>query len=180
MIVHACKDSCYNYLLLICVLHTFQLTRLPGNAHQKSAYAVSCCVMQLGDKAHFDWHWTGLDSGLTQCKIDGKGTVSMAGNCSSPLTYTVRTNLNQTLTVLYTDVCGKHHNASLTFGPSFGWAVEAKESGQGSLQLAGSGSSQSATLQKNSGSALHSSGAARTLLQMLAAAVAAAVPVMWM
>lgn len=136
--------------------------------------------MQLGDKALFDWHWTGLDSGRTQCKIEGKGTVNMAGNCSSPLTYTVRTNLNQTLTVLYTDVCGKHHNASLTFGPSFGWAVEAKESGQGSLQLLGSGSSQAASLQKNNGSARRAPGAARLLLQILAAHVAVAVSVIWL
>lgn len=97
----------------------------------------------------FTWQWTGLDSGNTQCRIAGKGTVSLAGNCSSPLTYTIRTNLNQTLTLDYKDVCGKHHNASLTFGPGFGWHVEAKESGKGDLQAIASGS-QATLLQKNS------------------------------
>lgn len=114
-----------------------------------------CCV-QLGDKATFAWQWTGLDTGRTHCTIEGKGTVSLAGNCSSPLVYTVRTNLNQTLTVGYDDVCNKHHSASLTFGPSFGWAVESKEAGIAALQLLAAPSTP--TLQKNSAPAVGAAG----------------------
>jgi hypothetical protein len=91
------------------------------------------------------------------------------------LTYTVRTNLNQTLILDYTDVCHKRHNASLTFAPSFGWHVEAKELGQGDMQsISGSGShGEKATLHtKNSSSGLRALGAAGAWLRSLGVAVA--------
>jgi hypothetical protein len=88
---------------------------------------------KLGDKATFSWSYTGLDTGRNNCTIEGGSSVALAGPCSSPLIYTVRTTLNQTLTVSYQDVCRARHNASLTFGPGFGWEVEAKELGTTSL-----------------------------------------------
>lgn len=133
-----------------------------------------CPALQLGDKATFSWQWTGLDSGNTQCKIEGTGTVSLAGNCSSPLTYTVRSNLNQTLILDYTDVCRKRHNASLTFAPSFGWHVEAKELGQGDIKsVSGSGShGDKVTMHtKNSSSGLRALGAAGVWLRTVGIAV---------
>jgi hypothetical protein len=130
--------------------------------------------MQLGDKATFSWQWTGLDSGDTKCHIDGKGTVGLAGNCSSPLTYTVRSNLNQTLTLNYTDVCNKHHNASLTFGPSFGWHLESKESGQGDLHTITAGTQATLLQSKNSaGSRAPLAGLAGVWCRAVGAAVAA-------
>lgn len=136
--------------------------------------AVPCCVLlQLGDKATFSWQWTGLDSGNQICLIEGKGTVGLAGNCSSPLTYTVRTNLNQTLTLDYTDVCNKHHNASLTFGPSFGWHLESKEMGQGDLQSLASSTNPTLLQNKNSGSGVRVTGLAAVWLRVLGACVAA-------
>lgn len=129
-------------------------------------------AVQLGDKATFTWQWTGLDSGNNYCRIEGKGTVSLAGNCSSPLTYTIRTNLNQTLLLNYKDVCGKQHNASLTFGPSFGWHVEAKELGQGDFTAVPGSPPASLLQQKNSaGSETRAAGA--VWWRVLCAAVAA-------
>jgi hypothetical protein len=127
--------------------------------------------VQLGDKATFSWQWTGLDSGNTHCLIEGKGTVGLAGMCSSPLTYTVRTNLNQTLTLDYKDVCNKHHNASLTFGPSFGWHLEAKEAGRGDLQSMTANTPATLMQSRNSASSLREVGAAAVWLRVLSAAL---------
>lgn len=128
-------------------------------------------VLQLGDKAVFNWHWTGLDSGNTHCAIDGAGTVSLAGNCSTPLTYTVRTNLNQTLTVTYKDVCGKSFNASMTFGPSFGWHVDVQELAASDLLSIGSNGNPTLMQQRNS-AAGSSPGAAMAWTRALGAAAA--------
>jgi hypothetical protein len=130
--------------------------------------------VQLGDKATFSWQWTGLDSGNTHCLIQGKGTVGLAGNCSSPLTYTVRTNLNQTLTLDYKDVCNKHHNASLTFGPGFGWHLEAKEAGRGDLQSMTASNAATLMQSRNSVSGLRDMGAAAVWLRVLSAALSSA------
>lgn len=138
------------------------------------------CPTQLGDKATFTWAYTGLDTGRHNCTIEGGSTVALAGACTSPLIYTVRTTLNQTLSIAYQDVCGERHNASLTFGPRFGWEVEAKELGTSSLhKLATTSGGPGATLQlKPNGAGSSATGGAlaavlRCGLALLAAALLA-------
>jgi hypothetical protein len=159
-----------------CALCTCTIQHITRPGSSVGLPAVTCCFMQLGDKATFAWQYTGLDTGRYSCTIEGSSTVSLAGPCSSPLTYTVRTTLNQTLAVSYEDVCHAQHNASLTFGPGFGWEVEAKELGESpplhTLSSSGSGGGGGpATLLRTNGGGATRPPTARKLLAALAGAL---------